>query len=323
MAAAAHGRSTAASRGSAAQGEGKGRRSPEPPQAPGDQDRAARKSGDSCFPFCPRCGQGQTPGAKAKAGTAELEDVARLRGGGGRAGREAGGLSEPPPSLRGPRENGRDTWLYLVQLPDPRELPSLHCFPAPGFPSDPEHAGSTRKVSSSSYNVCPSSPPLAGKTKPQPLWGPEGTLCEVNPVLPPLFHSGNQLLAWRGSWAGDGLGERSTNSRGSWVRDRITPEVHSHDLLNFQDTWLWLNLVPETICPLLFASYFFLCNYPLCLAFLSVAQMLVSQRDKSTQVKKSQQQQKNPTWNVWLSSGNSYCRGWHTLFISTFKKLNK
>lgn len=66
--------------------------------------------------------------------------------------------------------------------------------PAPGFPSNPKQAGNTRKVSSSSHNTCPSSPPLARKTKPQPLWGPEGRLCKVNPVLPLLFHSGNQLL---------------------------------------------------------------------------------------------------------------------------------
>lgn len=93
---------------------------------------------------------------------------------------------------------GGDIWLYLVQLPDPPDLPSLHSFPAPGFPSDPEQAGSTRKVSSSSYSVCPSSPPFAGKTKPEPLWGPEGTLCEVNPVLPPLFHSGDRAPCVKG-----------------------------------------------------------------------------------------------------------------------------
>lgn len=118
----------------------------------------------------------------------------------GAGGLGAGGWRPPgaPISSRGPSGKGRPPGFTLCNYQTLAAfqvcvLPPLP--PAPGFPSDPEQAGNTRKGSSSSYNInAPAPPSLAGKTKPQPLWGPEGRLCEVNPVLPPLFHSGNQLL---------------------------------------------------------------------------------------------------------------------------------
>lgn len=162
-----------------------------------------------------------------------------------REGAEAGDPSKPPQALRGLRGNGRHLCNY--QAPAFFQiciLPPLAR--SPGFPSNPKQASNTREVSSSSYNTCPSSPPLARKTKSQPLWGPERKLCEVNPVLPILFHSGNQLFVWRGPSTGDVLVERSTISHMSWseTHTRISPEVHrpsefSGNLVGIKTCYVW------------------------------------------------------------------------------------
>lgn len=76
----------------------------------------------------------------------------------------AGGLrgsleaSRSPPKLSEGFREIENTWLYLMQSPDTRCLRRLlfpPLPPAPGFPENPNQAGNTKKVSSSSYNSAP------------------------------------------------------------------------------------------------------------------------------------------------------------------------
>lgn len=191
-----------------------------------------------------------------------------------------------------------DAWFCLVQLPDTRCFPRLRSSSSPSCQAFPQTQNRLVTPTRSPFLViiqAPAPPPLPRKTKPQPLWGPEEGRCEVNPVLPPLFHIRNPLLVWRELFSGNGLGMRSTNSCVSWVRDlRISTEVHRQNLLHFQETWLWFkpgawdSLSPAFCSVLLFDQL-------LCLAFLSVAQMLgnlVRQKKKFALVKKTEKKPK-------------------------------